>query len=269
MHWKYDPRSVANSVIRENTLAYTRLSPRRTPANRCKTRYACQWHDNKVFDDIDHGKLDPQDKHHQFLLGLRAIAGSIAEWETWIELLASLPREYYTVRPKAENEVKSRLGNVDPFLKAAQRILERWQNAYREQNWDSIYAFHMVAHSQLRCAATGIVDIGNDFGTLTLLPIVHNGELTNQYDIIGVTLKSSWKRPLTRLFQQGSIKKEVFTLKGMLEQQPSRALEWMAGELSHIAINPDDYQNKTLINSESKMKIEQAAASRIGTRHSA
>ena len=59
MHWGFDPRAIANSVMNENTLAYTRLTPTRTPTRKCTSRYACNWHDNRLFEEIDNGALDP------------------------------------------------------------------------------------------------------------------------------------------------------------------------------------------------------------------
>ena len=64
-----------------------------------------------------YGTLLPGSTHHQFLLGFRAIAGSIAEWEAWLELLESLPTGFYTVDATAVENVRASLSEVDPVLK--------------------------------------------------------------------------------------------------------------------------------------------------------
>ena len=266
MHWRFDTRAIANAMMHENTYSYTRLPPSRIPTKKCTTRYACNWHDHELFAEIDKGNLNPNSEHHQFLLGFRAIAGCIAEWDAWLEYFESLPTAFYAKEPRAEDMVNARLMTANPYMQLIKGILKRWQNAYREQKWDSIHSCHMVATSNLRCAATSTVDIGSDLGTITLLPRVRNGELTDQYDIIGVVLKSRWTKPWVRLFQKGIIKNEVSILKGLLEQDPSQALEWMAKKMGHVAINPDDYANRDLISSESIARIEQVAASRFQQR---
>ena len=266
MHWRFDARAIANAMMRENAYSYARLPPSRIPTRKCTTRYACNWHDRKLFAEIDRGNLDPQNKHHQFLLGFRAIAGPIAEWNAWLEYFESLPTAFYAEEPRTEGMVKERLMTVTPYMQLAKSALKRWQDAYLDQNWDSIHSCHMVATSNLRCAATTTVDIGADMGTITLLPRIRNGEPTGQYDIIGAVLKNSWAKPWNRLFQKGVIKSEVSILKGMLERNPGQALEWMAERMGHVAINPDDYDNRDLISSESIERIEQVAASRFQQR---
>ena len=263
MHWRVDAKAVKDAILREHTYSYTRLAPSRIPTRKCTTRYACNWHDHKLFAEIDRGNLDTQNRHHQFLLGFRAIAGSIAEWDAWLEFIESLPKDFYKKNQQAENSAKARLTNVSPYMRAAKGILKRWQDAYREQKWDNIHSYHTVATSAIRCAAASTFDIGGSLGTITLLPIVHDGEPTGQYDIIGVVLKSPWTKPLDRLFQPGFIKESVLTLKENLERNPSQALEWMAQKIGHVAVNPDDYNNTDLISSESIERIEQAAASRL------
>ena len=263
MHWRFDAKAIKNAMLRENTYSYTRLAPSRIPTRKCTTRYACNWHDHEVFAEFDLGNLDTQSKRHQFLLGFRAIAGSIAEWDAWLEFIEALPKEFYKKNHQAENSAKKRLTDVSPYMKVAKAILKSWQDAYCERKWDNIHSYHTVATSNIRCAAASTFDVGGSLGTITLLPIVHNGEPTSQYDIIGVALKSPWTKPLDRLLHPGFIKESVLNLKENLERNPSQALEWMVQKIGHVAVNPDDYNNRDLISAESIERIEQAAASRL------
>ena len=263
LHWRFDARAIADSILREQTYSYTQVAPRPTPTRKCTTRYACNFHDRNLFEEIDKGDLDPQSKHHRFLLGFRAIAGSIAEWESWVEYFESLPSAYYASDPRAEDRVKIRLMTLNPYMKEAKTILKRWQDAYREKKWNGIHSCHEVATSRLRCAASSTFDIGGGLGTLTLLPIVLDGRPTGRYDIFCVALKSPWTKPWDRLFQPRLLKQAALYLKENLEQDPGRALEWMAGKMGHVAINPDDYNNRELISSEDISRIERAAASRL------
>ena len=260
MHWWFDPKKIMEALERSGMMAIETLEPSEIPAEDCTTRYACNWHDHKVFAAIDTGNLDLGRAEHRFLLAFRAMAGSLSAWQAPIAYV--------------EKAFPRRADLPDGFTTGAKFLLARaedifgdWQNAYLRGDYGRICAYHVRARCLLRCAGTSTVDIGSDnLGTLTLLPEVVDGELTGDYDIIVVALRKSWRNPMGRLLQIGTLKRTAVTLKMMLEASPGKALKWMATNMNHVAVNPADYENEDLIRPEERGRIEQGAASQVNSR---
>ena len=164
MHWWFDPRKIMESLARSGMMAVDTLEPSKIPAADCTTRYACNWHDREVFKEIDTGNIDLGCAEHRFLLGLRAMAGSLAAWQAPIAYSektfprrADLPAGF-TSRAKFQ-------------FARAEDIFSEWQTSYLLGDYGRICAYHVQASCSLRCAGTSTVDIGSDdLGTLTLLP---------------------------------------------------------------------------------------------------
>ena len=260
MHWWFDPRKIFEAMERSGMMAVETLEPSKIPAKDCTTRYACNWHDHDVYDEIDTGNLDVGRAGHRFLLGFRAMAGSLAAWQAPIAYV----EEAYPGRADLPDGF---IADAELLLARAEDLFAEWQEAYRRGDYGRICAYHVRARSSVRCAGTSTVDIGfRDLGTLTLLPEVVNGDLTGHYDIIVVALKKSWRDPLGRLLQMGALKRTAVTLKMMLEASPGRALEWMATNMNHVAVNPADYKSDDLISPDERLRTEQGAASQINSR---
>lgn len=259
MHWWFDPKKIFEAMERSGMMALKTLEPSKIPAKDCTTRYACNWHDHNLFDDIDTGNLDVGRAEHRFLLGFRAMAGSLAAWQAPVAFV--------------EKESPGRADLPDGFTDEARLLLARaedifgeWQDGYLRGDYGRICAYHVRVRCSLRCAGTSTVDIGSDdLGTLTLLPEVVAGQLTGYYDIIVVALKKTWRDPVGRLLQMGTLKRTAMTLKVMLETSPGRALDWMATNMNHVAVNPADYENESLISLDERFQIEQGAASQINS----
>lgn len=81
LHWWFDPRKILEAMERSGMMAIETLEPSKIPAKDCTTRYACNWHDHDVYAEIDTGNLDIGCAEHRFLLGFRAMAGSLAAWQ--------------------------------------------------------------------------------------------------------------------------------------------------------------------------------------------
>lgn len=260
MHWWFDPKRILESLQRSEWVAIETLEPSYIPIKNCTTRYACNWHDHKLFEVIDAGHLDATRFEHLFLLGFRAMAGSLAAWQAAISFVEQAQQ--------GENESTGRLiDQAKSSLSRAEAIFDQWRTTYLQNDYEQICAYRVRAKCSLRCAGTSIVDIGNnDLGTLTLLPQVCNGKLTGSYDIIVVSLRKSWRNPIGRLLQMGTLKRTAAMLKVMMETNPGDALEWMAANMNHVAVNPADYQNEDLISLSQRTRIEQAAASQINSR---
>ena len=260
MHWWFDPKRILESLERSGRRGIETLEPSRIPTKNCTTRYACNWHDHKLFEEIDAGCLDIACKEHLFLLGFRAMAGSLAAWQA--------PISFVEKAQQGESEPTRRLiDQAKTSLLRAEAIFDQWHKAYLQGDFKQICTYRLRAKCSLRCAGTSIVDIGtNDLGTLTLLPEVCNGKLTGNYDIIVVSLRKSWRSPIGRLLQMGTLKQTAAMLKVKMETNPGSALEWMAANMNHVAVNPVDYQNKDLISPSQRNRIERAAASQINSR---
>lgn len=260
MHWWFDPKRILESLERSEMAAIETLEPSHIPIRNCTTRYACNWHDHKLFEAIDAGRLDVDYGKHLFLLGFRAMAGSMAAWQAPITFVEQF-------QPGRSELTRRLIDQAKSSLSRAEAILGQWQKAYSQDEYERICAYHVRAKCSLRCAGTSVVDIGtNDLGTLTLLPRVCDGKLTGNYDIIVVSLRKSWWDPIGRLLQMGTLKRTAATLKVMMEANPASGLEWMAKNMNHMAVNPADYQNEDLISLSQRKRIEQAAASQINTR---
>ena len=259
MHWWFDPRKIKESLERSGNSAVDTLEPSKIPAADCTTRYACNWHDREVFKEIDTGNLDLGCAEHRFLLGFRAIAGSLAAWQAPIAYVENVfPRR--TELPHGfTSEAKFRLAR-------AEDIFSEWQDSYLLGDYGRICAYHVRARCSLRCAGTSMVDIGSDdLGTLTLLPEIVDCTLTGDYDIIVVASRKSWRHPIARLLQMGTLKRTAVELKILLETSPGKALEWMATKMNHVAVNPADYKNEDLISPKERARIEQGAASQVNS----
>ena len=259
MHWWFDPKKIREALERSGMKAIETLEPSRIPARDCTTRYACNWHDREVFKEIDTGNLDLGRAEHVFLLGYRAMAGSLAAWQAPIAYV--------------EKAFPGRANLPDGFTSRAKFMLARaedrfgeWQTEYLLGDYGRICAYHVRASCSLRCAGTSTVDIGSDdLGTLTLLPEVVGGNLTGDYDIIVVAMRKPWRNPIGRFLQMGSLKRTAVTLKVMLEASPGKALEWMATNMNHVAVNPVDYRNDALIRPAERARIERGAASQVNS----
>ena len=259
MHWRFDLRKIFEAMERSGMMAIETLEPSKISAKDCTTRYACNWHDHNVYAEIDIGNLDVGRAEHRFLLGFRAMAGSLATWQAPVAYVEKASPGRADLPDGFTNEAKL-------LLVRAEDIFAEWQDAYLRGDYGRICAYHVRARCSLRCAGTSTVDIGpDDLGTLTLLPEVVAGQLTGYYDIIVVALKKSWRNPVGRLLQMGTLKRTAVTLKVMLETSPERALEWMATNMNHVAVNPADYENENLISPDGRLRIEQGAASQINS----
>ena len=259
MHWWFDPRKIMESLVRSGRSAVDTLEPSKIPAADCTTRYACNWHDREVFKEIDTGYLDLGCAEHRFLLGFRAMAGSLAAWQAPIAYVEN-------VFPRRTELPHGFTSEAKFHLARAEDIFSEWQASYLLGDYGRICAYHVRARCSLRCAGTSTVDIGSDdLGTLTLLPEIVGGTLTGDYDIIVVALKKSWRHPIGRLLQMGTLKRTAVVLKILLETSPGKALEWMATKMNHVAVNPADYENEGLISLEERARIEQGAASQVNS----
>ncbi len=250
-----------------------RWKPSNVLIKRCTRRFACKNHDGPVFEGIDAAKLDIGLGSHQFLLGFRAAAGTLALYESVLDFVQSLHRpkeaDFWKQRDQwkeLQDSLEDRLEAVRGPANELRRYMARWQEVYldRENRGDSVIVSTRTFHPAIRVACSSIYrTIEGPQYTLTILPSRDGTEATAMVS----TLKGRhvWSHFTgDRLLKRDAdhICVEVTTL---LQRDPEVAVAHLAQKTHHFLVNKSDYDNDAIISNRGRESIERRMAELSGT----
>ena len=124
-------------------ISFGEIHPANLNIQKCTRRPVCKTHDGPIFRATDRKDLDPYLPDHQFRMGFRGIAGSLALFESLIDFTTSIKGktrldEFWVSRGQAENFER----NLESALTLLQRRagpirdeLTKWQELYLD--WDN------------------------------------------------------------------------------------------------------------------------------------
>ena len=253
----------------------------------CKSRLACQPHDNKAFEDIDAPEtFDPLNPDHQFLLAFRAIAGTTAKTEGILkvgnaiiedcqdpEYAQAISRQHGLSLETYQEVLRQQLQGLDQSIKASQARLKllrdelpRWQAIYTRGLNPPILTVHLTARPRVRVAISAVTyQKGRAIASYTVLPKPNSASGDKLYDIILTCMKPQSLLPVASWRQHQHMRREASKIKTFLESEPSEGMANLVKALSlvpasYFFISPDDYRDNTIVSRESRVAIETAIA---------
>ena len=253
----------------------------------CKSVFACQPHNDKVFKVINAPKtFDAHDLDHHFRLGLRAIAGTAANAEGTLTYCVAERNKYLNpgyVRQVArrnhiplnayKNHVQSFLEKLDKSIQESEASAEmlraellEWQRIYASPAERQIISCHMLARARIRVAISSVTYQENrPIATCTVLPRATEEPGEHLCDIILTSRQpqSRFSRLLAR--QDRHLEDQALKIKTLLEGDPATGLAGLVKALSmnpatFFFVSPDDYYSNHIINEAGRSKIEQDIA---------
>ena len=267
---------VLESLIKTGTLdpdtpavTIDRIEPTNLNIRKCTRLLACQKHDGPVFRQIDVRHLNPRNPEHQFLMGFRGIAGSLALCESLLDFLASEEgqsggREYWAERGMAaaiEELSAKRAKPLELTSKNIRNEMTGWQELYnsREHRGDNIISSIEVFTPRVRIACSSVY-----YGHLShpiVLTIVPNQEDRSATIIATARRANGWRDRLNRSAVERSTLSTICRyIADMLENTPGEGIAHLSQNTLHFVANKDDFDNTDIITIEERNFIAESIA---------
>ena len=211
---------------------------------RCQTVAACNRHDHKAFELIETPAMfNAHDPSHQARMGMRAAfleAAFLSNSEAWIR-----PQRF--VHRAILIEWTTLNGLRDTSLKR----LKTWINAVTDRKTTEIYTKYTEQRLPIRIAVCGTVArLGaKSPSTISLMP-----RSDGMTDILISSLDSEFKGRKTP--QQDKELELLSNLIGILKEKPSEGIQQLLRVTDQIFINPDDYENRSVVSEAQKAALE-------------
>ncbi len=279
--WPGDPTVVANSALKEikagkmvalprDVSKASQFKDRGTGIGHCVWRFACHYHDNRIFKSIDSTDIDLTSQRVRFLLGLRTIAATSTWLESYRDLFANIfPRRRRTKEiirhyPQAQSMApvlqEAVRGLKMPIAKLSKE-LEAWQDIYltQPQGEYPIMTCHRTTTTTFGTAGAGIhTSRGQNAILVTMLPRKQNGQERSLCDIVVTCLRPSFW--LKRLFLRWRIYREARRIERLLNKSPVVGIPILATELAFFYVSPDDYDDDTVVTQGQRQEIDSRIA---------
>ena len=234
----------------------------------CKSKFACQPHRSKVFKAIDGVRtFTPTDPEHQFRLGLRAIAGALANTEGVLTYSDTLLNASKNCVESSLEKIEMQLQENQATADTLRAELGEWWRIYKTAGERQIISHHMSARARIRVAISTVTQQENrPIATCTLLPRAINEPGETICDII-LTSRQPKSDVLRVPYQQDQyLEDQALKIKALLEGDPATGLTGLVRALSmtpttFFFVSPDDYYNDEIISDAGRAKIEQDIAS--------
>ena len=250
-----------------------------------KSKFACQRHRSKVFKDIDNRRtFAPTDPEHQFRLGLRVVAATVANTQGVLTYCGAERTKYLNPKhvrrtarlmnmPLPDYEVLlqsflDKTGESIQDIEAAARMLRtelrEWQEIYESPGERQITSCHILARPSIRLAISSVGYQENHPITMcTVLPRAVEEPGYNRCDVILSIRKPKSGVPI---WQAQFLEDQALKIKTLLEGDPATSLTGLVRSLSmnpttFFFVSPDDYYNDEIISGSGRSKIEQDVAS--------
>ena len=234
---------------------------------KCTRRIACTKHDGPVFEAIDAAKLNTKLPEHQFMLGFRAVVGTLALYESVLDFLRFLDRPeavQFWKQLGQWDEMKQGLANREQAVQARTEELwwltEQWQRTYcdRDERGARVVTSVECFVPSIRVACSSIYRAtGKPQFTLTIIPS-HDGN--KAIAIVSTLQGTAWWAPLTRRLLKLRAENICSEVVGLLEREPEAAVIQLAQRTHHFLISKNDYDNDEIISGGGRERIEKAMA---------
>lgn len=233
----------------------------------CKFRFACNYHDDKVFKPINTIKeFDLSDPKTRFLLGFRTTAAYTAWYEGFKQWTQhdfkkdSIARRNLQLYPMLAPVYDGIAQFGESTTTAGRKLaneMHRWQTAYSEAAWDRAVTTTITVSPTLRLAGTGIPGSYDHPVTITILP-AENGQCT-----IFVTCleRETPLRKITQAPWRWSARRVAETWAKRLESEnPRYWLPTLSQECEFLYVSPDDYNDDGIMNCDDRCEIAKSMA---------
>ena len=254
-------------------IAIPELKPADLNIQECTRRLACKAHDGPVFRPIDRRNLRPADEEHQFLMGFRGIAGTLALCESVVDFVLSIGgtiggSPFWAARGMSqvvEATLESRRDAVEDRARVLREEMSKWQELYldRQRRAERIVSSVRVVEPKIRVACSSIY-FGNR-GQPVALTIIPSQTGTQATVIATVRRSTNWlDRVMRSSHQEEELTEICHELSHLLESDPASALAHLVQSTHHFVINKRDYNNDAIISADERTAIAEMAAEKLG-----
>ena len=215
------------------------------PGGGCTVQFDCHNHDSELFLSIDSTKaFNPSNPEHQYLLGLRALAGSVER----LEGIMRWEQKYHNEASFVRDILKS----LDASELVLSSELEKWVSIYVSDKTKSIVSSYTTASMAVGLAASDIMVINDDIVMVSVLPT------SSRECYIVLTMRKKFFASR----QQKALQYMLDRLAHQISHDPVEAIISLSTKTGtgHTFFSPADYDNLKIVNQEQKYRIERAAA---------
>ena len=271
---------VVESLIKTGTIdpeapavTIDRIEPANLNIKKCTRLLACKKHDGPVFRQIDGRHLNPSNPEHQFLMGFRAIAGSLALCESLLDFLTSEDgqsggREYWAERGMAAAIDELREQKARPLelrVKNIRNEMTEWQKLYQpmEHRGDNIISSTEDFTPKIRVACSSVYygDLSHPIA-LTIVPNQGDRRAT----IIATARRANGLRARLNPFavDQSDLSAICRYIADMLENTPGDGIAHLGQNTLHFVANKDEFDNTDILPNEERNFIAESFAKHFG-----
>ena len=239
---------------------------------KCTRRAICTNHDGPVFRAIDRRYLDPGLPEHQFQMGFRGIAGSLALCESLVDYTDSIKgdallNEFWVLRGKAES-IERHLADATIVLQrtahSIRKELTKWQKLYldKDQRGERIISSTGTMEPKVRAACSSIY-YGHP-GKPVALNIIPSQSSRKAIIIVTARKSNSLVQRLQKhqgqLSDLATIRDDIAVL---LEREPERGIVHLAQNTLHFVLNKDDFDDPDILKEEERRAIAVSIANTL------
>ena len=209
--YEWDPTDINNivsawmlngwpSMSKPYNISLGRLRPANLNIRKCTRKVFCTRHDGPVFEGIDAAKLNVHSLDHQFLLGFRAVSGTLGLYESVLDFVEELnyPQEVEFWKERGQwNDVEHHLdeqtSRVMPIAEEIAKYVRRWQQLYLDGEQGGLNVITAVKQftPAIRIACSSIYRTeGRPQFALTIIP---SQDRLSATAIVSSLKKSGWK----------------------------------------------------------------------------
>ena len=280
--WLYDPTVVGNSALKEIKTGNVTNLPwdiakvipirdKGTSIDKCTWRFACHYHDNKVFKQIDNPDTTIASQTAQFLLGFRAIAATTSWTESYLHFADKIflnrarTKEIFRNNPQAQSAIPHLKKYVSLLQVEVSRLVKelgRWQDLYNAQPVEDYPVMNCwrTAKPTIRSAGAGVSAwSGRSAIVATILPRRQGGEASTLCDVLVTCLRPKFW--LARLYLRWRISQTARRIERLLSKDPVTNIPILVNELAFFYLAPDDFDNDSIIGNQQRQQVHARIAS--------
>ena len=252
-----------------NQISFGEIHPANLNIQKCTRRPVCKAHDSPIFRATDRKDLDPYLLDHQFRMGFRGIAGSLALLESLIDFTNSIKGqawvdEFWVSRGTAEtieHNLATALQLLERRADSVRAELTKWQALYLD--WDNREAGIVSSvgpmEPRVRVACSSIYYAsGRTPVALNIIPTQSGRKAT-----VVVTARKSrgwiqrFQNHKDQISQLSEMRDRITT---MLEEDPASGVTHLVQNTLHFVANKDDFDDSNLITDDQRQSIAKTVA---------
>ena len=232
---------------------------------KCVWRFACNYHDNKVFKPIDTPDMNLISPGVQFLLGFRTIAATTAQAESHLQyfdkIFLNRTRTKRTLKeyPQAQSAwqyLRQKVNRLQIEVDKLTVELGRWQDMYRAQpaTGYSIITCRRTANPVIRSAGAGLAAWSGQSAILAIiLPRSQDGQTDTLSDIVVTCLRPKFW--LARLYLRWRVNRIAEDIETSLSNDPVANIPTLENTLQFFYVSPDDFDNDSILDDQQRQEI--------------